>query len=277
MAGRLEGKVAFITGGAKGQGRSHAVRLAQEGADIITVDLLEDIASVPYKLGTKEDLEETVRQVEALGRRIVATRADVRDYDGLAEALNDGVLQLGRLDIVSANAGIVSGFAPFDKLDETTWQDMLDVNLTGPWHTAKAAIPHLRAAGGGSITITSSAVGLKPVKNVAHYVAAKAGVVGLMKTLALELAQDRIRVNTIHPTTVATDMTFNDPTYRIFRPDLENPTKEDFIDATHGLNPFPINLIESIDLSNALLFLSSDDARYITGVALPVDAGNIIG
>lgn len=277
MAGRLEGKVAFITGGAKGQGRSHAVRLAEEGADIITVDILDDIDSVPYKLATEEDLAETVRLVEGLDRRIVARKADVRDYDGLKKALDDGVAQLGRLDIVSANAGIVSGFAPAETLDEATWQDMLDVNLTGPWHTAKAAIPHLRASGGGSITITSSVVALKAARNVAHYVAAKSGVIGLMKNLALELAEDRIRVNTIHPTTVATDMTFNEPTYRVFRPDLDNPTKEDFIQATHGLNPFPINLIEAIDLSNALLFLSSDEARYITGVALPVDAGNAIG
>jgi len=277
MAGRFEGKVAFITGGAKGQGRSHAVKFAEEGADIITIDILEDIDSVPYALGTKEDLAETVRQVEALGRRIIATKADVRDYDGLKKALDDGVAELGRLDIVSANAGVVSGFAPSETLEESTWQDMIDVNLTGVWHTVKAATPHLRATGGGSITITSSAVGIKAARNVAHYVAAKAGLIGLMKTLALELADDRIRVNTIHPTTAATDMTFNDPTYRVFRPDLENPTKEDFIAATHGLNPFPINLIEAIDLTNALLFLSSDDARYITGVTLPVDAANTIG
>lgn len=274
MAGRLEGKVAFITGGAKGQGRSHAIRLAQEGADIITVDILEEVATAPYAQGTQADLDETVRAVEALDRRIVAKKADVRDLDALTAAVNAGVAELGRLDIVSANAGIVSGFAPVDQLDAQTWQDMMDINITGVWHTVLAALPHLRASGGGSITITSSVVGLRAAQNVAHYVTAKTGVIGLMKNLALELAKDRIRVNTIHPTTVKTDMTFNEPTYRVFRPDLENPTKEDFEEATHGLNPFPINLIDAVDISNALLFLASDEARYITGAELPVDAGN---
>lgn len=274
MAGRLEGKVAFITGGAKGQGRSHAIRLAQEGADIITVDILEEVATAPYAQGTQADLDETVRAVEALDRRIVAKKADVRDLDALTAAVDAGVAELGRLDIVSANAGIVSGFAPVDQLDAQTWQDMMDINITGVWHTVLAALPHLRASGGGSITITSSVVGLRAAQNVAHYVTAKTGVIGLMKNLALELAKDRIRVNTIHPTTVKTDMTFNEPTYRVFRPDLENPTKEDFEEATHGLNPFPINLIDAVDISNALLFLASDEARYITGAELPVDAGN---
>ncbi|QTX05326.1 mycofactocin-coupled SDR family oxidoreductase [Agromyces archimandritae] len=277
MTGRLEGKVAFITGGAKGQGRSHAVRLAQEGADIITVDILGDIPTAPYPQGTEADLAETVRQVEALDRRIIAKQADVRDYEGLKAALDEGVAALGRLDIVSANAGIVSGFAPSDQLDEQTWRDMIDINLTGVWHTTKAATPHLRASGGGSITITSSVVALKAAQNVAHYVAAKTGLIGLMRTLALELAPDRIRVNTIHPTTVKTDMTFNEPTYRVFRPDLENPTEEDFIEATHGLNPYPINLIDPVDLSNAIVFLASDEARYVTGIEFPVDAGNAIG
>ncbi|KXF53880.1 3-ketoacyl-ACP reductase [Rhodococcus sp. SC4] len=277
MAGRLEGKVAFITGGAKGQGRSHAVRLAEEGADIITVDILADVASVPYALGTADDLQETVRQVESLGRKIVATRADVRDYDALKKAVDDGVNQFGRLDIVSANAGVVSGFVPAETLDETTWQDMIDINLTGVWHTVKAATPHLRASGGGSIVITSSVTGLRAVRNAAHYTAAKSGLIGLMKTLALELAEDRIRVNTIHPTTVGTDMTFNDATYRVFLPHMENPTKADFIAATHVLNPYPVDLIEPVDLSNALLFLASEEARYITGVALPIDGGNAIG
>lgn len=277
MAGRLEGKVAFITGGAKGQGRSHAVRLAQEGADIITVDILDDVATAPYPQGTEEDLAETVRQVEALDRRIIARKADVRDEEGMRRALDEGVAELGHLDIVSANAGIVSGFAPSDQIDQQTWRDMIDINLTGVWNTTRVATPHLRANGGGSITITSSVVALKPAQNVVHYVAAKMGLIGVMRTLALELAPDRIRVNTIHPTTVKTDMTFNEPTYRVFRPDLEHPTREDFEEATHGLNPFPINLIDPVDLSNALVFLSSDEARYVTGITMPVDAGNAIG
>src|SRR6201997_3617886 len=223
MTGRVEGKVAFITGAARGQGRSHAVTLAREGADIIAVDLCAQIGSVPYPMATPEDLAQTVKEVEAAGRRIVAAVADVRDYDAVKEALDDGVAQLGRLDIVSANAGIVS-YGRAEELAEQTWQDIIDVNLTGEWHAAKAAIPHLRAGRrGGSIILTSSTAGLKALQNLAHYVAAKHGVVGLMRTLALELAPDFIRVNTVNPTSVNTPMVMNSATYRLFRPDLENP------------------------------------------------------
>src|SRR5882757_2407188 len=205
MTGRVEGKVAFITGAARGQGRSHAVTLAREGADIIAVDIAKQVDSVAYPLSTPDDRAETVRQVEALDRRIVATQADVRDYDALKEALDDGVAQLGRLDIVSANAGIFS-FGTLAELPEQTWQDMIDVNLTGVWHTAKAAIPHIKAGGrGGSIILTSSTAGLVGAENIGHYVTSKHGVVGLMRTLALELARDSIRVNSVHPTNVDTD------------------------------------------------------------------------
>src|SRR5882757_688253 len=165
MAGRVAGKVAFITGAARGQGRSHALRLAQEGADIIAVDLCGQVASVPYAMSTPEDLAETVKEVEALDRRIVATQADVRDYGAVKAALDDGVAQLGRLDIVSANAGIFS-FGRADELPETTWQDMIDVNLTGVWHAVKATIPHLRASGGGSIILTSSTAGLMAIPHI---------------------------------------------------------------------------------------------------------------
>ena len=172
MAGRVEGKVAFVTGAARGQGRSHAVRLAEEGADIIAVDLAGQIDTVPYAMATPDDLAETVREVEALDRRIVATQADVRDYGAMASAVADGVAQLGRLDIVAANAGIFS-FGKADVLEEKTWQDMIDVNLTGVWHAVKAAIPHLKAGGqGGSIVLTSSTAGLMPFENMAHYTAA---------------------------------------------------------------------------------------------------------
>jgi SDR family mycofactocin-dependent oxidoreductase len=199
MAGRVEGKVAFITGAARGQGRSHAVRLAQEGADIIAVDVCEDMPGMPYAGATQEDLAETVKEVEALDRRIVAEKADVRDYGALKAALDDGIAQLGRLDIVSANAGIGSSPHAAQDLAEQTWQDMLDINLTGVWHTAKAATPHLIEGGhGGSIVLTSSAAGLQAYANIAHYVSAKHGVVGLMRTLALELAPHSIRVNSIH-------------------------------------------------------------------------------
>ncbi len=276
MTGRVEGKVAFITGAARGQGRSHAVTLAREGADIIAVDLCAQIGSVPYPMATPEDLAQTVKEVEAAGRRIVATVADVRDYDALKEALDDGVARLGRLDIVSANAGIVS-YGTLAELPEQTWQDMIDVNLTGEWHAAKAAIPHLRAGGrGGSMILTSSDAGLKPLQNLAHYVAAKHGVIGLMRTLALELAPDFIRVNALAPTTVDTPMVMNEATYRLFRPDLENPTAEDMAEASRATNVLPIAWVEPVEISNALLFLASDEARYITGVTLPVDAGQAI-
>lgn len=272
--GRVEGKVAFITGAARGQGRSHAVRLAQEGADIIAIDICEAIPENPYDPATEEDLAETVRQVEALDRRIVADKADVRDFAQLKAVVDHGVAELGRLDIVSANAGISGSPNKSEDIPDDEWTNMLDINLSGVWRSVKAAIPHLRAGGrGGSIVLTSSDAGLFAYENIAHYVSAKHGVVGLMRTLALELAPDMIRVNSIHPTTVDTDMVQNEQIYRLFRPDLERPTKQDFADAATQMNALPIPWVESVDISNALLWLASDEARYVTGVALPVDAG----
>jgi (+)-trans-carveol dehydrogenase len=276
MTGRVQGKVAFITGAARGQGRSHALRLAAEGADIIAVDLCSQVMSVPYPMSTPEDLAETVRQVEALDRRIVEAEADVRDYDQMKQVLDDGVARLGRLDIVSANAGVCS-YAPSELLEEQVWQDMIDINLTGVWHTCKAAIPHLVAGGrGGSMILTSSTAGLKGLANVAHYTASKHGVVGLMRTLANELAPHSIRVNTVHPTSVDTGMIQNDPIYRLFRPDLDQPTIDDVRDAFQSLNALPIPWVDPVDISNAVLFLASDEARYITGVTLPIDAGWVV-
>ena len=278
MAGRVEGKVAFVTGAARGQGRSHAITLAREGADIIAVDIAKQIDSVPYSMATAEDLAETVKQVEALDRRIVAAQADVRDYQTVKAALDDGVAQLGRLDIVSANAGIVS-YGTLADLPEQTWEDVIDTDLTGVWHAAKAAIPHLRAGGrGGSMILTSSTAGLMALPNSGHYVAAKHGVVGLMRTLALELAPDFIRVNSVHPTSVNTDMVHNAATYALFAPDLpeDQRTKETLVPRFQQLDVLPIPWVEPADISNAVLFLASDEARYITGVALPVDAGATI-
>jgi (+)-trans-carveol dehydrogenase len=270
--GRVEGKVAFITGAARGQGRSHAIRLAEEGADIIAVDINDQIESVPFPMGTAEDLAQTVKEVEALDRRIIATQADVRDYEALKAAVDEGVAQLGRLDIVIANAGIVS-FAPTADLAEQSWQDVIDVNLTGVWHTAKATIPHLRAAGGGSMILTSSGAGAKGSPNLAHYVSAKHGVIGLMKTLANELAPDMIRVNSLLPTSVNTDMIHNKAMYDLFAPDIDQPTKEQVAERFTTLNALPIPWVDARDISNAVLFLASDEGRYITGVPLPVDAG----
>jgi (+)-trans-carveol dehydrogenase len=274
--GRLEGKVAFITGAARGQGRSHAVRLAQEGADIIAVDIVSQIETIPYPMATPEDLDQTVEAVAALDRRIIATEVDVRDYAGLKAALDDGVARLGRLDIVSANAGVVA-YGPADELSEETWQDVIDVNLTGVWHTAKAAVPHLRAAGGGSIVITASGAGLKGTANLAAYTASKHGVVGLMKTLANELAPDMIRVNSLLPSSVDTEMIQNEPLYHLFLPDREGDiTPEDVAPVFLAMHALPIPWLEPVDISNALVFLASDEARYITGVPLPLDAGMLI-
>ncbi|UOW00269.1 mycofactocin-coupled SDR family oxidoreductase [Agrococcus sp. SCSIO52902] len=274
MPGRVEGKVAFITGAARGQGRSHAIRLAQEGADIIAIDICEAIPENRYPPSTEEDLAETVRAVEALDRRIVAEKADVRDFEQLRAVVDKGVAELGRLDIVAANAGIAGAFNKAEDIPDDEWANMQDINLSGVWRTCKAAIPHIRAGGrGGSMILTSSDAGLYAIENIGHYVAAKHGVVGLMRTLALELAPDMIRVNSVHPTTVNTPMVNNEATFRLFRPDLDNPTLEDFGEAAKLMNALPIPWVEPVDISNAVLFLASDEARYITGVTLPVDAG----
>jgi (+)-trans-carveol dehydrogenase len=277
MTGRVEGKVAFITGAARGQGRAHAVRLAEEGADIIAVDICRDVEGVPYPGPTPDDLAQTVDEVKNIGRSIVALEADVRDQDALNAAVEQGVAQLGRLDIVAANAGISSAPHAAQDIPEAIWTNMLDINLSGVWRTCRAAIPHLLAGGrGGSIVLTSSAAGLQAYANVAHYVSAKHGLVGLMRTLALELAPQQIRVNSLHPTQVDTPMIMNDSTYALFRPDLDRPTRADFAPASQAMNALPIPWVESRDVSNALLFLASEEARYITGVALPVDAGALI-
>jgi (+)-trans-carveol dehydrogenase len=276
MPERVAGKVAFVTGAARGQGRSHAIRLAREGADIIAVDLVAQIDTVPYPMATPADLAETVKEVEALDRRIFAAEADVRDYGALKAALDRGVAEMGRLDIVSANAGIFS-FATLDEMPEQVWQDMIDVNLTGVWHTAKAAIPHLRAAGGGSVILTSSVAGLKGTKNTGHYAAAKHGIVGLMRTLALELAPDMIRVNSVHPTSVNTGMIQNEATYALFAPDLapEERTTERVAERFQATCVLPVPWVEPVDVSNAVLWLASDEARYVTGITLPVDCGQM--
>ncbi|SDN80396.1 SDR family mycofactocin-dependent oxidoreductase [Klenkia soli] len=266
--GKLEGKVAFITGAARGQGRSHAVRLAQEGADIIAVDLCAQIDSVAYPMATPDDLAETVRQVEALDRRIVASQADVRSLEALQGAVRDGVAQLGRVDIVLANAGI----APMGEGSETpqAWQDVLDINLTGVWNTVHAAVPTMVEQGdGGAIVLTSSTAGLKGIGGDSPggegYTAAKHGVVGLMRTFANTLAKHRIRVNTVHPTGVNTPMVVNAV--------MEKFLAEDPSIANAISNLLPVDMIEAVDISNAILFLVSDDGRYVTGTTLPVDAG----
>ena len=269
--GRLDGRVALVTGAARGQGRSHALRMAEEGADVVAVDLCAPIDSVPYPLATKEDLDETGRQVEALGRRVVTAVADVRDVERLRAVVADAVDRLGHLDVVVANAGILS-MGPATGIPEQSWQDVLDVNLTGVWHTCSAAAPALTASGHGAIVIVSSTGGLKGMAHIAHYVAAKHGLVGLMRSLARELAPE-VRVNSVHPTQVDTDMIHNEMTYERYQPGVGTPTRAGFEAASARTNLLGVPYVDSRDVSNAVLFLASDEARYITGVTLPVDAG----
>ena len=268
MAGRVEGKVAFITGAGRGQGRSHAIRLAEEGADIIAVDICRNYDTVSYGMSTEADLAQTVKDVEALDRRIVATRADVRDAAALKAAVDEGVAQLGRLDIVCANAGICTVQA-WDEVTPAVWQDTLDTNLTGVWNTMVACVPHLIAAGGGSIIATSSTAGIKGLPYFAPYVAAKHGVVGIARTMANELARHQIRVNTVHPTGVDTPMGTG---LGGLNPLIER-------DPNLGpiyMNTLPVEVVDARDISNAVLFLASDEARYVTGLEFTVNAGNTI-
>ncbi|MDT5075512.1 MAG: (+)-trans-carveol dehydrogenase [Mycobacterium sp.] len=277
MAGRVEGKVAFVTGAARGQGRSHAVRLAQEGADIIAVDICRGFADSTAPASTPEDLAETADMIKNLDRRVVTEIVDVREYDALKAALDNGVEQLGRLDIVVANAGIGTTGVKLHKMREDIWNETIDVNLGGVWKTVKAGVPHLLAGGrGGSVIITSSVGGTKAYPHVGHYIAAKHGVVGLMRTFAVELGAQNIRVNSVHPTHINTPLLMNEPTYKLFRPDLENPGPDDLAPICQSFHYLPIPWVEPVDISNAVLFLASDEARYITGVTLPVDAGSLL-
>lgn len=276
MTGKLDGKVAFITGAARGQGRTHALRLARDGADIIAVDLCEQIDSVEdfYELPTSEDLAETVRQVEATGRQIFSREVDVRDLDALKRAVDDGVAQLGKLNVVVANAGIFTFGQDTHKIPQNAWQDIQDINLTGVWHTYAAAAEHLMAAGaGGSVIIISSLAGFKGLANTAAYTTTKHGIVGLMKVLANELGPYGIRVNTIHPNSIDTAMVKNQAAYKLFRPDLDAPKAEDAEPAFASLNPMSKAWIEPEHVSNAVAWLASDEAYYVSGAQLPIDGG----
>ena len=272
--GRVAGKVAFITGAARGQGREHAVRLAEEGADIIAIDVCEDIDTVGYPGATDADLADTAELVEKSGRRIFTAKADVRDLAALRSALEQGVAELGALDIVVANAGISGLPAPAAMIEPASWQTMLDVNVTGVWHTVKVAIPHM-TNGGGSIILISSMLGLRGGGYMAHYASAKHAVVGLMNSLANELAPQWIRVNSIHPGNVLTPMLDNEWFHRTLRPDLPEPTMDDTAAFIGHFHMMPKPVIEARAVSNAVLFLASDEAQYITGAALPVDAGAV--
>jgi (+)-trans-carveol dehydrogenase len=270
---RVAGKVALVTGAARGQGRSHAVRLAEEGADIIAIDVCRQYQSVPYPMSTPEDLQETARQIEALDRRVYAVQADVTDRDGLDTAVRAGIAELGRLDIVCANAGIASYGLSWE-LSPLEWDQMIEVNLTGVWNTMRAAVPHMIEQGqGGSLIFTSSTGGIVSIPQASHYSSAKRGVVGLAKSLVQELGPHMIRVNTVHPTGVDTDMVHNDYTYGLFLPGVKTGTKELAAPIFVNQNAIPVPWVDPRDISNAVLFLASDESRYVTGCELTVDAG----
>lgn len=274
MSSRLVGRVALVSGAARGQGRSHCVHLAEAGADILAFDVCAPVTDDAwYPPATREDLEETARLVEAAGRRAVTTVADVRDAQAVRALVDAGVQQLGRLDVVVANAGIVTP-APAVDLTELSWQTMLDVNLTGVWNTVQPALPHLLARGSGSIVVISSANGgMKAPPHLAHYAAAKHGLVGMVRSLANEFGPRGIRVNSVHPTAVATPLIHNEQTYRLFAPDAASPTAEDAAPAFTAFHSLPIPWIESADVSRAVVWLAGDTARWVTGIALPIDAG----
>lgn len=261
MTGLL-GKVVVVTGAARGTGRVHCQRFADEGADVIAVDAPAVAA----------ELHDLATEVEKRGRRCAAGVADVSDLETLTAAIDDCVAQLGRLDVVIANAGIHLPGAPAWELDARDWQRTLDINLTGVWHTIKTAVPHIGEQG-GAIVIISSTNGLRGTSNTAHYTASKHAVVGLARTLANELGPHSIRVNTVHPGPVATPMVLNEQTFRRLRPDLENPTAADAAEVLQARNLLPVPWVEPVDVANAVVFLASDQARYITGTQLVVDAG----
>jgi SDR family mycofactocin-dependent oxidoreductase len=273
MTGLLAGQVAVVTGAARGQGRSHALALAREGASIIALDACAPIATVPYPLPTKADLEETAEQAEALGSRVIHGAVDVRDLAEMEQFIGDAVADLGRLDIVCANAGI-STPSPTLEMTEETWQTTIDINLTGVWKTCKATVPHIVAGNrGGSVIITSSAATVMISGNIAHYTASKHGLIGFMRVLAKELAPHRIRVNTVHPAGVRTPMIYNEPMYRLFRPDLENPGREDFETSARSHNALGVPAVEPEDVSAAVVYLAAPSGRYVTGSTFMLDAG----
>jgi (+)-trans-carveol dehydrogenase len=273
---RFEDKVVFISGAARGQGREHAVRFAKEGARIIGFDVCADQPTTPYPLATEDDLAETVRRVEAAGGAMHAEVADVRDLGRLREVLKGGMDKYGRLDVILANAGTYSP-GPVQWLTSEAWDETISINLTGVFNTVRAGVNRMiQQNEGGAIVITSSTAGLRGFYGSPAYNAAKHGVVGFMRSLALELAPNNIRVNTVHPTSVNTPMIINDVFPRLVRMDLEDPTTEDAGEFLRPQQALDTPWVEAGDISEAVLWLCSEEARWITGTALPVDAGAML-
>jgi len=274
--GQMDGRVTLITGAARGQGRAHAVRLAEEGSDIVALDILADVDALTYRLATQADMDETGRLVRATGREIVTCRADVRSQADLDAAVVAGLDAFGHIDTVVINAGISGKKAPTWELDTETFERLLDINVLGAQRTIKAVVPTMIETGkGGAIVFINSNLGIKARPNLAAYSASKHALIGLMQSLAIELAPHSIRVNSVNPSGVGTELIFNEATYREFCPGVENPTLEDAIEGFKKLNLLPVPWVEPVDVANAVLFLASVQARYVTGVALPVDAGNL--
>jgi SDR family mycofactocin-dependent oxidoreductase len=270
--GKFDGKVVLITGGARGQGRSHALAFAREGADVAFCDIAAQIDTVPYPMSRSADLDETVKLVEELDRRCVGVTADVRDGGQVQAFVERALTELGRVDFLLANAGIFS-FSTIAEMEEDKWQQMIDTNLTGVFHAIRAVLPTMIEQGYGRIVATSSMAGKLGFANVGHYVAAKWGVIGLVKSTALEVGGNGITVNAVCPTNVDTDMIQNPAAYALFLPDAENPTREDAAPAFQTLNAIPVPWVEPIDISNTMMFLCSDEARYVTGETIAVAAG----
>jgi SDR family mycofactocin-dependent oxidoreductase len=273
--GMLDGKVALITGGSRGQGRAHAVTSAREGADVIIVDIADQMATVPYPMATPDDLEETVKLVEAYDRRALAIKADVRSQQQLDQAVTRGIAEFGKIDILIANAGIWTQ-APFWELTDEQWEEMIGVNLTGVWKSAKAVAPHMIERGSGSIVITSSTNGWEAGLNYAHYVAAKHGVIGLMKNIALELAPHGIRCNSISPGAIKTPMTDHQGAWDMFA-GHPNGTEQDMMEGGYHFAALKgTTFMDPQVIADTALYLNSDLAAKVTGVTIPVDAGHLI-
>lgn len=273
---RLDGRVAVVTGAARGQGRSHARRLAELGADLVLIDVCADLPRIPYAQPDRQQLDDTARIAREAGARVHAVVADVRDAEAMAGAARLAVEELGGIDVVVANAGVIQ-LKPATAIDHTDWADVIGINLTGTWNTVAPTIePMIEQGRGGSIVITSSAAGLKGPPNMAHYAASKSGVIGMMRSLSAELGPHGIRVNCLAPTTVDTEMVHWPEAYAVFRPDLESPGRDDVVDVFAELNVLPVPWIQPSDVTEAVAFLATDRSRYVTGTVLPVDAGTLV-